>query len=163
MDYLLSSALLLALYSKPSYSKGNDCNNSKHREKTKVIFPQSIDLASILLRLAVGTLFIYHGYPKLTSMRKGEFMKSVGMPTVLVPFGGFVEFFGGLGLLVGLLTPIIAVLAALWMLSTTWFSIAKIKKKYMSGYELDITIILVSLALAFIGGGTFSIDHLIGL
>ena len=128
-----------------------------------MIFPQSIDLASILLRLAVGTLFIYHGYPKLTSMRKGEFMKSVGMPTVLVPFGGFVEFFGGLGLLVGLLTPIIAVLAALWMLSTTWFSIAKIKKKYMGGYELDITIILVSLALAFIGGGTFSIDHLIGL
>jgi len=128
-----------------------------------VIFPQSLDLASILLRLAVGTLFIYHGYPKLTSMRKGEFMKSVGMPTGLVPFGGFVEFFGGLGLLVGLLTPIIAVLAALWMLSTTWFSIAKIKKKYMGGYELDITMILLSLAIAFIGGGTFSIDHLIGL
>ena len=128
-----------------------------------MIFPQSLDLASILLRLAVGTLFIYHGYPKLTSMRKGEFMKSVGMPTGLVPFGGFVEFFGGLGLLVGLLTPIIAVLAALWMLSTTWFSIAKIKKKYMGGYELDITMILLSLAIAFIGGGTFSIDHLIGL
>ena len=128
-----------------------------------MIFPQSLDLASILLRLAVGTLFIYHGYPKLTSMRKGEFMKSVGMPTGLVPFGGFVEFFAGLGLLVGLLTPIIAVLAALWMLSTTWFSIAKIKKKYMGGYELDITIILLSLALAFIGGGTFSIDHLIRL
>ena len=128
-----------------------------------MIFPQSLDLASILLRLAVGTLFIYHGYPKLTSMRKGEFMKSVGMPTGLVPFGGFVEFFGGLGLLVGLLTPIIAVLAALWMLSTTRFSIAKIKKKYMGGYELDITMILLSLAIAFIGGGTFSIDHLIGL
>jgi len=128
-----------------------------------VIFPQSLDLASILLRFAVGTLFIYHGYPKLTSMRKGEFMKSVGMPTGLVPFGGFVEFFGGFGLLVGLLTPIIAVLAALWMLSTTWFSIAKIKKKYMGGYELDITMVLVSLALAFIGGGAFSIDHLVGL
>lgn len=96
-------------------------------------------------------------------MRKGEFMKSVGMPTGLVPLGGFVEFFGGLGLLFGLLTPIIAVLATLWMLSTTWFSIAKVKKKYMGGYELDVTLILLSLALAFIGGGTFSIDHLIGL
>ena len=90
-------------------------------------------------------------------------MKTVGMPTGLVPFGGVVEFFGGLGLLFGLLTPIIAVLAALWMLATTWFSIGKIKKKYMGGYELDITMVLLSLALAFIGGGTFSIDHLIGV
>jgi putative oxidoreductase len=128
-----------------------------------VLFPQSLDLASILLRLAAGTLFVYHGYPKLTSMRKGEFMKTVGMPTALVPFGGFVEFFGGLGLLLGLLTPIIAVLAALWMLSTTWFSIAKIKKKYMGGYELDVTMILLALALALLGAGTFSIDHFIGL
>lgn len=128
-----------------------------------MLFPQNLDIASILLRLAVGSLFLYHGYPKLTSMRKGEFMKSVGMPTGLVPLGGFVEFFGGLGLLFGLLTPIIAVLATLWMLSTTWFSIAKVKKKYMGGYELDVTLILLSLALAFIGGGTFSIDHLIGL
>ena len=96
-------------------------------------------------------------------MRKGEFMKSMGMPTGLVPFGGFVEFFGGLGLVFGLLTPIIAVLTALWMLSTTWFSIAKAKKKYFGGYELDITLLLAALALAFIGGGAFSLDHLIGL
>ncbi|MBO0887978.1 DoxX family protein [Candidatus Bathyarchaeota archaeon] len=128
-----------------------------------MLFPQYADLASILLRLAIGTLFMIHGYPKLTKQRKGEFMKTVGMPTALVPFAGFVEFFGGLGMLIGLLTPIIAVLSALWMISTTWFSIAKIKKKYQGGYELDITLILLALALAFIGGGTLSIDHLIGL
>ncbi len=90
-------------------------------------------------------------------------MKTIGMSTALVPFGGFVEFFGGLGLLVGLLTPIIAVLATLWMLSTTWFAKSKLKKKYFGGYELDITLLLAALALAFIGGGTFSLDHLIGL
>jgi putative oxidoreductase len=128
-----------------------------------VLFPQSVDLASILLRLAIGTLFIYHGYPKLTSMRKGEFMKTIGMPTALVPFGGFVEFFGGLGLLVGLFVPIVSILSALWMLSTIWFSIVKVKKKFMGGYELDIVLFLAALALTFIGGGTFSIDHLIGL
>lgn len=128
-----------------------------------MLFPQSLDLASIFLRLAAGTLFVYHGYPKLTTMRKGEWMKNIGMSTALVPFGGFVEFFGGLGLLVGILTPIVAILAALWMLSTTWFSIAKVKKKYAGGYELDITMVLLTLSLAFIGGGTFSIDHLIGL
>jgi putative oxidoreductase len=128
-----------------------------------MLFFQSLDFASIVLRLAVGTLFVYHGYPKLTTMRKGEWMKNMGMPTALVPFGGFVEFFGGLGLLIGLLTPIIAVLSVLWMLSTTWFAMSKLKKKYFGGYELDITLLLAALALAFIGGGSFSLDHLIGL
>jgi putative oxidoreductase len=142
---------------------GNDENDSSDGGNTVVLFPPNFDLASILLRLAVGTLFIYHGYPKLTSMRKGEFMKTLGMPTALVPFGGFVEFFGGLGLLLGLLVPIVAILSALWMLSTIWFSIAKVKKKFMGGYELDIVLFLAAFALAFIGGGTFSLDHLIGL
>jgi uncharacterized membrane protein YphA (DoxX/SURF4 family) len=49
------------------------------------------------------------------------------------------------------------------MLSTTWLSVTKIKKKYAGGLEIDITLLLASLALTFLGGGTFSIDHLIGL
>ena len=128
-----------------------------------MLIPQYPDIASIILRLAIGTLFIIHGYPKLTTQRKGEWMKTMGMSTALVPFAGFVEFYGGLGILIGLLTPIIAILSALWMIATTWFSITKVKKKYQGGYELDITLILLAFALAFIGGGTFSIDHLIGL
>ena len=128
-----------------------------------MIFGSYADITSILLRLAVGTLFLIHGYPKLTSQRQGTFMKTLGMSTGLVPFGGSVELFGGLGLLFGIFTPIVAALSAMWMLSTLWFSIAKIKKKYMGGYELDVTLFLAALALAFLGGGTFSIDHLIGL
>jgi len=90
-------------------------------------------------------------------------MKSMGLPVALIPFAGVVEFFGGLGLILGILTPIIAFLAALWMLSTTWLSVTKIKKKYQGGLEVDITLLLAALALTFLGGGTFSIDHLIGL
>lgn len=129
------------------------------------IFNSYPDLAALILRLAVGTLFIYHGYPKLTAKRKeGEgWMKSMGMPIAIVPFSGFVEFFGGLGLILGILTPIVATLSALWMLSTTWFAISKLKKKYMAGYELDITLLLAALALALLGGGMYSIDHLLGL
>jgi putative oxidoreductase len=129
------------------------------------IFNSYPDLASLLLRISVGTLFVYHGYPKLTSKRKeGEgWMKSIGMPAVITPFGGFAEFFGGLGLILGLLTPTVAALSAIWMLSTTWFSISKLKKKYMSGYELDITLFLAAAALALLGGGIYSIDHLLGL
>jgi len=126
----------------------------------------NIDLSSLILRLAVGTLFIVHGYPKLTVAQRtqgGAWMKSMGMPAAMVPFGGVVEFFGGLALILGILTPIVAVLSALWMLSTTWFSMSKLKKKYVGGYEIDITLLLAALALALLGSGIYSIDHLLGL
>lgn len=89
-------------------------------------------------------------------------MKSMGMPTAMIPFAGVVEFFGGLALVLGILTPIVALLSALWMLSTTSFAINKLKKKYMGGYELDITLFSAALALALLGSGAYSIDHLIG-
>jgi putative oxidoreductase len=128
-----------------------------------MIFGSYTDIASVFLRLAVGTLFMIHGYPKLTSQREGSWMKNLGMPTAMVPFAGTVEFFGGLALLLGILTPIIAFLATLWMLSTIWFARIKLKKKYMGGYELDVTLLLAALALAFLGPGSLSIDQLIGL
>ncbi len=88
-----------------------------------MLFAQFVDLASIILRLAIGSAFMIHGYPKLKRNEQGKgWMKSMGMPTV-----------------------------------------TKIKKKYQGGLEIDITLLLAALALTFLGGGTFSIDHLIGL
>lgn len=132
---------------------------------TGTLFGVNPDLAALILRLALGSLFITHGYPKLTSGREqGEgWMKSMGFPAGLVGFAGFVEFFGGLGLVLGLLTPIIAVLFAIWMVGTTWLATSKLKKKYMGGWELDLTLLLVSLALAILGSGMISLDHLLGI
>ena len=130
------------------------------------LFGPNFDLVSLILRLAIGSLLVIHGYPKLAKKQRqqgGAWMKSIGMPASMMGFAGVVEFFGGLSLLLGLLTPIVVVLAALWMLSTTWFSISKLKKKYAGGYELDVTMVLISIALALLGSGAFSIDHLLGL
>jgi uncharacterized membrane protein YphA (DoxX/SURF4 family) len=49
------------------------------------------------------------------------------------------------------------------MLSTTWLVTTKAKKKYVGGYEIDITLLLAALALALLGSGIYSIDHLLGL
>jgi putative oxidoreductase len=132
----------------------------------QILFGSSVDLPSLILRLAIGTLFIIHGYPKLTAAQRtqgGAWMKSMGMPAAMVPFGGVVEFFGGLALILGILTPVVAALSALWMLSTTWLVTTKAKKKYVGGYEIDITLLLAALALALLGSGIYSIDHLLGL
>src|SRR2546422_1784505 len=138
------------------------------RDMIQTLFGSSIsvDLSSLILRLAVGTLFIIHGYPKLTAAQRkqgGAWMKSVGMPAAMIPFGGFIELFGGLALILGLLTPIVAALSALWMLSTTWFSISKVKKKYAGGYENDIKMFFGALAPAPLRSGILLIDHPLGV
>src|SRR5438094_10397784 len=100
----------------------------------------NIDLSSLILRLAVGTLFIVHGYPKLTAAQRtqgGAWMKSMGMPVAIVTFGDVVDFFGGLALILGVLTQLVAVLTALWLLSTTWFSMGRLRKDYVGGMEID--------------------------
>ena len=129
------------------------------------IFGVHVSTASVILRIALGGLLMVHGYPKLGAGRKGagQWLSSMGLPAGFAAFAGIVEFFGGLALLLGILTSIIAALVALWMLSTTWLSVAKIKKKFVGGYELDIVLLLAALALAAIGGGAFSVDHLLSI
>jgi uncharacterized membrane protein YphA (DoxX/SURF4 family) len=127
-------------------------------------FGVHLSVAALVLRVAIGGLFVVHGYPKLGAQQRkqgAEWMKSMGLPGGFILFGGIVEFFGGIAILLGVFTSIIASLFALWMLSTTWLSAAKMKKKFVGGYELDIILLLASLALAAIGGGIFSIDHLL--
>jgi len=130
------------------------------------LFGVQVSVAALILRLAIGGLFIIHGYPKLGAQQRkqgAEWMKSMGLPGGFILFGGVVEFFGGIAILLGVFTSIIALLFAVWMLSTTWLAAGKMKKKFVGGYELDIILFLASLALAAIGGGIFSIDQLLRL
>jgi putative oxidoreductase len=129
----------------------------------QTLFNTDPSIPSLILRLAVGSLLTVHGYPKLRAGNKGQWITKMGMPAFIVPFAGFAEFFGGLGLIFGIITPIVAVLVTLWMIATTWFAISKLKKKYQSGWELDITLVLASLAIVFLGSGIYSIDHLLGI
>lgn len=130
------------------------------------LFGVHVSVAALLLRLIIGVVFVVHGYPKFSAEQRkqgGLWMKSLGLPSGLILFGAIVEFFGGVALLLGLLTQIIAVLFALWMLSTTWLAKGKMKKKFVGGYEVDIILLVASLALAAIGPGAFSLDHMLGL
>jgi len=72
------------------------------------------------------------------------------------------EFFGGLALIIGLLTQIVAVLFVLEMIATTVFSKTKLSRKFSSGYELDLAYAAFALVLAFLGPGAWSLDRLLG-
>src|SRR5271168_2897051 len=71
-------------------------------------------LALLLLRLALGIILVYHGYPKLfahthEAMQGFEHM---GFPGYFVYIAGVIEFFGGCLLIVGLFTRIAGMLVA---------------------------------------------------
>jgi putative oxidoreductase len=129
------------------------------------LFGIHASVASLLLRLVAGITFIVHGYPKLKDGGKGTggWLKSLGVPSGFGLFAGVVEFFGGIDLVLGLFTSIVAVLFAFWMLALVWLSLAKIKKKFVGGWELDLLLLVGSLAVAAIGSGAFSLDRLLGI
>jgi len=131
------------------------------------LFPESVDLATLALRVFLGAIFIIHGFPKLFRAEARAqtigFMKSVGIPPALTLAASLLEFFGGLGLLVGLLTEVAALLIALEMVGTTILSRAKMGKKLVLGYELDLAYLVGAVAVVLLGSGAWSLDRVLGI
>lgn len=91
-------------------------------------------------------------------------MESIGIKpgVVMAVAAGLMEFVGGLLLASGLLTILGAVLIILAMAG----AIAKVHGKNgywatANGYELNLLIIAVALAVALTGAGSYSLDALI--
>ena len=129
-----------------------------------MVFTSYPDAAALIGRVALGASFVAHGWPKVKDLRKPVgFVKGTGWPggaTFAVLFS-LLEFFGGLALIIGLLTQIVAVLFVLEMIATTVFSKTKLKKKFISGYELDVAYAAFALVLALLGPGAWSLDRLL--
>jgi len=115
----------------------------------------------LLLRCGLALVFIYHGYPKLFGEKERiiEAFQSIGLPTYVVYLTGAIEFFGGVALALGLLTPVAGLLLLLDMAAAMW------KYNFNEGiyavreYELPLTLGLACLALAAAGPGRFSLDR----
>lgn len=130
-----------------------------------MLLPASADIAALVGRLALGALFLAHGWPKVKDMRRPiAFVKGTGWPggAAFAVLFTLLEFFGAIALLVGLLTQVVAVLFFLEMIATLIFSKLKLKKKFMLGYELDVAYAAFALAIAFLGPGIWSLDHALG-
>ena len=117
----------------------------------------------LALRLALGVIFFYHGYPKLAHLGGGMqgFFVEHGLPGYFVYLAGVIEVFGGLAITFGLLTPVVGIILLLEMVVAMW------KYNFNEGiyavreYELPLILGLASLSLAATGAGALSLDHLI--
>lgn len=127
--------------------------------------------ASLVLRIPTGTILAAHGSQKLFGWfggygleGTGQWMASIGLEPgyLMALLAGSAEFFGGLALLLGLLTRPAAIVTAFTMLVAI-FSTHIGNGLFMSnnGYEYALSLFAVTVALAIQGAGRFSLDNLI--
>ncbi|MBI1372834.1 MAG: DoxX family membrane protein [Phycisphaera sp.] len=129
------------------------------------------DVAFLLIRLVVGAVFLFHGSQKLFGWFDGPgiegFSAFLGdklgmpMPALMAYLAAGGEFFGGLFVLLGLLTRlaaiplIVSMTVAVTQVHWGRFSVAD------GGMEFALTMGVLALALALAGPGAISIDRLI--
>ena len=119
-------------------------------------------LGLLLLRVALGVIFIYHGYPKLFGHTR-DAMQSfthMGFPGYFVYVAGVIEFFGGCMLVAGLFTRVAGLLLAIEMAVGLW-RVHNIISNPMAvrNYELPLVLAVSTFALATVGAGLISFDQ----
>jgi putative oxidoreductase len=132
-----------------------------------------MELALLGLRLVVGLTFVAHGAQKLFGSFGGPgitgtagFLEQLGLrPAKLKAWlSGGAEFFGGLLIALGLLTPFAA--AALIASMTAATLTVHARNGFFNtagGFEYNLVLAASVFALAGVGAGTWSLDHALGI
>jgi len=119
--------------------------------------------APLVLRLVVGTIFIVHGYQKLTGLEGYTgYLTSLGVPLagLFAVIVMIVEFFGGILLVLGFFTHWVAKLQAIEMIVV--IPLVHLGNGFLNsnmGYEFPLLILAASISLMITGAGEWSLDH----
>ena len=130
----------------------------------------------LVVRLGLGVIFFAHGAQKVFGWFGGRGLsatiagfRQMNIPPAATVLAAFIECFGGLAVLVGFLTRP----AALGLIAVMLVAIAKVHVAHGfflnwsmtpgkgHGYELNLALIAMALAILIGGGGVLSIDRLI--
>jgi putative oxidoreductase len=118
-------------------------------------------LGLLVLRVALGLIFFFHGYPKLAHSGAGMqgFFVQHGLPGYFVYIAGIVEVFGAILLVLGLFTRAAALLLAIEMGVAIWKVHSGGGYLAVHNYEFPLALLAGSFALATVGAGLVSLDH----
>ncbi|MBC3951672.1 MULTISPECIES: DoxX family protein [Pseudomonas] len=140
--------------------------------RIKSLFTTRAGYGLTVVRILVGIIFVAHGSQKLFGAfggygleGTGQYMASLGLTPgyLMALLSGSAEFFGGLGLVVGLLArPAALVLAATLVVAI--FSVHIHNGLFMAnnGYEFALALLGGVVAVLIEGAGKLSIDRAIG-
>ena len=118
-----------------------------------------LGIGILLFRLGIAAVFIVHGWQKISNIQGvAGFFGSLGLGIFFVYLVTFVEFTGGIAMLVGVLTRVAGFALAVNML----FVIILVKGSlgFVGGYEFELLLLLVSLGLVFTGPGSYALQNL---
>jgi len=135
------------------------------RDKAVATLDKLSWLAPLLLRITLGVVFMGTGWGKLHSLDKvTDFFTELHLPAphfqaILV---ACTEFFGGIAILVGVLTRLAAIPLAITMI----VAILTAKREQLDGFTALVgfeewSYLVMYLALIVLGPGKLSIDHLL--
>ena len=120
-------------------------------------------LSLLLLRVTLGVIFLYHGWPKLfgnTQLFLDSFQR-IGLPPWVAYVAGVVELFGGGLLLLGLFTRVAGLVLAAHMAVALWkFNLGE-GILAVREYEFPLVLAMAAFALATTGAGILSFDYFI--
>lgn len=126
------------------------------------------NLGLLILRVALGVIFVAHGWQKFGIMDQwtgfvtgGAEVGGLGLPMVLVYLIPAIEILAGLAMVFGISTCAAGILLAVVMVG----AIVKVKwggtlipdQSGAPAYELDLILLAASLAVAFAGPGKYSL------
>jgi len=125
------------------------------------------DYAALPLRLALGTVFIFHGLQKSFGLFGGPGIKgfsgmlsglNIPFPEAMAVIVAYIELIGGILLVLGILTRISSLsLLVIMLVSMLKVHLIKGFSNMAGGYEYNLVLILVCLSLVISGSGKLSL------
>lgn len=119
------------------------------------------DWGLLVLRVVLGIILIFHGYPKLKGLKgiAGNFGQMGFKPGMFwATIVMLLEFFGGILLILGLLTQVVAFFLAVEF--AVILLTLKRKAGLVGGFEFEFLIFAAAIALLVLGAGRISLDSI---
>nr|WP_241020129.1 DoxX family protein [Burkholderia sp. Ac-20345] len=129
-----------------------------------VIDSRTAPYAALVLRVALGVMFIAHGLTKLlvfTPTGTAQFFASVGFPGWFAWPIILFEIGAGILLLLGIYTRIVAIVAAaeLFVASTVHFGNGWMFTNPHGGWEYPVFLAIAAIVIALIGDGAHAVKR----